>query len=182
MNMFSKILDKILEHVINDTHDKLTETIIRISNLIIQLFIGILIIVYSFQSFILWSNQVDILTNELYLKYIEKYLDMANNFALIGSKIFSGLFLFGIVLFMVSYFVWLVFVNIAKKINIGTFFIGDFLIRLSIGCTFWSFVFSILLTVEVQYKKYFVLALPLTILLLFLLNMITKKVNDIGRN
>lgn len=180
--MISKIVDKLLEHVINDNHDKLTETIIRISNLIIQLFIGILIIIYSFQSFIIWSNQVNILTNELYLKYVEKYLNMANNFALIGSEIFSGLFLFGIVLLIVSYFVWLVFANIAKKIKLGTFFIGDFLIILSIGCTFWSFVFYILLAVEVQFKKYFILALPLTILFLFLLNMVTKKINAIGRN
>ncbi|PHD05733.1 hypothetical protein COF54_16895 [Bacillus toyonensis] len=180
--MISKIIDKLLEHVINDTHDKLTETIIRISNLIIQLFIGVLVIFYSFQSFVIWSNQVDILTNELYLKYVEKYLNMANSFAFIGSKVFSGLLLFGIVLFIVSYFIWLIFANIAKKIKIGTFFIGEFLIILSIGCTFWSFVFYILLTVEVQFKKYFILALPLTILFLFLLNMVTKKINAIGRN
>ncbi|PFE28525.1 hypothetical protein CN279_04745 [Bacillus anthracis] len=179
--MFSKIADKLLEHVMNDTHDKLTENFIRISNLIIQLFLGILIIIYSFQSFIIWGNQVEILTNHLYLKYIEKYLNMANDFAVIGSKIFSGLFPFGIVLLIVSYFVWLVFANVAKKINIGTFFIGEFLIILSIGCIFWSFAFYILLTVEVQFKKYFILVLPLTILLLFLLNTVTKKINAIGR-
>lgn len=97
---------------------------------------------------------------------------------LLRSKIFSGLFPFGIV----SYFVWLVFANVAKKINIGTFFIGEFLIILSIGCIFWSFAFYILLTVEVQFKKYFILVLPLTILLLFLLNTVTKKISAIGRD
>jgi len=179
--MFSNVINKLVEVAINDTHDKLTQITLKILNTFIQLFLGVLIIIYSFQSFLLWSDEKSILTNKIYIKYVEKYINIANDFAIIGYKIFNGLLLFGIILLLVSYFIWLVFETVGKAINTESFFIGDFLIVLSVGLVFWSFVFYILLTVEVQYKKYFIVALPMVILFMVFLNVITKKINAMGR-
>ncbi|MFE7822289.1 hypothetical protein ACFU1R_29565 [Priestia megaterium] len=165
------MLDKLFDIIINETHDKLTDFILRITNTLIQLFLGLLIIVYSFQSYIKWAKEDVILNNTLYLKYVEKYINMANDFATIGVKIAFSLFPFAVILFFVSYIVWLVFEFLRKKFKVELFFVGNLLVFISIALAFWSVVFWIVLSAAAYYPKYYILALPLEI---FVYSMIIK--------
>lgn len=179
--MFLGIIDKIFDTAVNDTHDKLTDFLLKLANTLLQLSVGILIIVYCFQSFILWSAKPEILENKFYIKYVREYIRMANEFAVIGDKIFLALIAFGFILFIISYFVWLAFEILGKKLNIKSFFVGNLLVALSIGLIFWSFVFYLILATAAGSPKHFIMNITINILFLILVSKIPKMTSRIGR-
>lgn len=172
------MLDKLFDIILNETHDKLTDFILRITNTVIQLFLGLLIIIYSFQSYIIWAGEKVILNNTLYLKYLEKYVDMANDFATIGVELCLSLFPFAVVLFIISYIVWLAFEALGKRFKVESFFIGNLLVFISVGLGFWSVIFWVALWAAAYHPKYYILALPIQIVVYHLLIKGLKKYDD----
>ncbi|MDI3089999.1 hypothetical protein QJ133_02255 [Priestia megaterium] len=172
------MLDKFIDIITNDNHDKLTDYILRIANTAIQLLLGVLIIIYSFQSFVFLFDAKEILKNELYIKYVKEYIEMANKFALEGTKVFESLAAFGFVLFWISFIIWLTFEVIGKRFKIESFFLGSLLIFTSLGFAFWSAIFWFVLSIASHYLKYYLFALPIGILGVYALFKGLKKLNN----
>ncbi len=155
------MFDKFIDIIANDNHDKLTEYILRISNTAIQLLLGVLIIIYSFQSFVFLFDAKEILKNEIYIKYVKEYIEMANTFASSGNKVFLSLMGFGFVLILFSYVIWLAFHVIGEFLKLKSFFLGDLLVFISLGFTFWSSIYWFVLLIATHYLKYYLFALPI---------------------
>ncbi|WP_427125161.1 hypothetical protein ACQCPP_31765 (plasmid) [Priestia megaterium] len=175
------MIDKLIEIVTNENHDKLTDFILRIANTVIQLFLGVLIIIYSFESFVFLFGEKEIQKNKLYIEYVKEYIDMANKFATSGTKIFESLIAFGAAFLMFSYIIWLTFDVIGRKIKVESFFIGDLLVFVSLGFTFWSAIFWFVLYIAANYLKYYLFALPVGILSTYWLFRVLSKINKIGK-
>jgi len=159
------MIDKILGIVTNDTPDKLANFIIGLINAAIQLSLSLLIIIYSLQSFLIVFEIKEILKNELYIKFIKKYIGIANDIAIIGHEICGPLAFFGFLLLVfISIFIKLATDFLKETFNVQSFFIGDFLIDISIGLIFWSLVCLGVFWIAEDYPQYFILLLPLVIL------------------
>ncbi|MBU8589682.1 hypothetical protein KM925_27740 [Priestia megaterium] len=158
------LIEKFVEMLTSDTHDKLINFITKLINASIQLVLSALIIAYSFQSFIALFDIKEILKNEFYIKFIKTYINIANEVATIGHEICGPLPVFGTLLIFISVVIQLAFEFFKREFNVQTFFIGELLIYISIGLTFWSSVFWAVFWIADDYLKYYMVFLPLVIL------------------
>jgi hypothetical protein len=156
-------MDKIFEMITTQTPDKLASFIAGLMNAVIQLSLSVLIMIYSFQSFLITFEIKEILRNELYIKYIKEYIEIANDIATIGHKICWPLAFFGFLLFCTSIVIRLATEFLKEKFNAQSFFIGDFLMDISIGLTFWSLVCLGVFWIADDLLKYYIILFPLII-------------------
>lgn len=75
--------------------------------------------------------------NEYYIKFIKDHIRIANDIIDIGHEICGPLPLFGFFLLIVSIVVKSGIEFLERELNAQSFFIGELLINLSIGLTFW---------------------------------------------
>ncbi|MEH7521279.1 hypothetical protein [Priestia megaterium] len=175
--MFTTLWEKIFEMAGGDNYEKLINFLARIANMTVDILMSILIIAYSFQSVMMLSSEKILIENEFYLTHIEKYINMANKFALIGPPIFNTLMAFGGCLLVVSCCVWKILNLIGKGFNLP-FFSGVFLIIISLFLILWSMLLWCLLWVASLSQKYFIFNLSGSILLTLLVCLMVKKLKD----